>query len=133
MTVDARSCGGAGERDPFDDAASQLIERVAVGHDASPAEGLHVCTTCGSKLVQPLGWDESIGDTWLVVLGCPDCHSTRVGWFDQDAIDAFDRELDRGFAELEADLARLGHMSMLDGVNRFVRALDADAIQPFDF
>jgi hypothetical protein len=133
MTFDAQSRGHAIQRDRFDQVAWRLIEGVAAARNTSPAEGLHVCTRCGSKLVQPLRCDECIGDAWLVVLRCPDCHSARVGVFDDDAIDAFDRELDRGDAELVAELARLEHMNMLDSVNRLVRALDADAIKPIDF
>jgi hypothetical protein len=133
MTFDAHGRADAIQLDLFDQVAWRLIEGVAAEHNASPAEGLHVCTTCGSKLVQPLRCDESISDAWLVVLRCPDCHCTRVDVFDDDAIDAFDRELDRGDAERVADLARLDHMNMVDSVNRVVRALDADAIQPIDF
>ena len=44
-----------------------------------------------------------------------------------------ERELDRGDAELEADLAWLTYANMANEIDRFVRALDADAIQPFDF
>ena len=131
------SIGGGGrgavlQLGPFDDAAAQLIAGVA-RHDGSPAEGLHVCTTCGSKLVQLLRWGENIGDTWWAVLRCPDCRSTRAGVFGETAIEAFDRELDRGDAVLHADLERLALMNMRDSVDRFVRALNADAIQPIDF
>jgi hypothetical protein len=41
--------------------------------------------------------------------------------------------LDRGDAELETDLALLTHANMVDEIDRFARALDADAIQPIDF
>jgi hypothetical protein len=36
-------------------------------------------------------------------------------------------------SRLESDLALLAHANMADYVDRFLRALDADAIQPMDF
>jgi hypothetical protein len=38
-----------------------------------------------------------------------------------------------GVSRLESDLALLAHANMADYVDRFLRALDADAIQPMDF
>ena len=38
-----------------------------------------------------------------------------------------------GVSRLESDLAVLARANMADYVDRFVRALDADAIQPMDF
>ena len=38
-----------------------------------------------------------------------------------------------GVSRLESDLARLAQANMADYVERFVRALNADAIQPMDF
>ena len=38
-----------------------------------------------------------------------------------------------GVSRLESDLALLAHSNMLDYVERFERALEADAIQPMDF
>ena len=46
---------------------------------------------------------------------------------------SFDEELDRGMEELAADLGRLARANMADDVDRFVAALNADAIQPMDF
>jgi hypothetical protein len=41
--------------------------------------------------------------------------------------------LDRGLAELEADLVRLASANMANYVECFARALNADAIYPLDF
>src|SRR4051794_33954407 len=60
------------------------------------ADGLHVCTACDSKLVYPTDWEEEGGDKWYVELHCPNCDWTGSGVFDQELLDEFDEELDRG-------------------------------------
>jgi hypothetical protein len=97
------------------------------------AEGLHICEACHSRLVYPIWWEEASDDSWRVALRCPNCEWSGIGQFEQRLVDGLERELDRGDAELEADLARLTHPNMVDEIDRFVRALDVDAVQPFDF
>ena len=53
--------------------------------------------------------------------------------FDQDTVETFDEELDRGADALAQDYRRLVRANMADEVERFTRALDADAILPEDF
>jgi len=63
----------------------------------------------------------------------PNCEWTEVDTFDQPTVDRFDEKLDIGTEILIRDLKRLEQANMEDEVERFVRALGADAILPEDF
>jgi len=93
---------------------------------------LHVCTCCGSGLVYPTTWEEE-GEAWNVVMRCPECEAIRSGTFTQDAVEAFDDELDAGTSALLADYRRLCRSNMAEEADRLVAALDAGAILPEDF
>ena len=94
---------------------------------------LHVCPDCDKHLVYPVEWSEASPTHWEVELRCPNCEWSHVGAYDQDTVDYFDEELDRGTEHLVRDLKRLTRANMEDEVERFVAALDADAIWPIDF
>jgi len=94
---------------------------------------LHVCAECGSHLVYPLEWEESGATHWEVALRCPECESRDSGVYEQDVVERFDEELDRGTELLVRDLKRLMQANMEDEIERFVTALDADLILPEDF
>jgi hypothetical protein len=100
---------------------------------AEPAEDLHVCGTCDSELVYPVDWEESGAEHWEVTLRCPNCEWSGTGVFDQDIVERFDEELDRGTECLIEDLTRLTHANMEDEIERFTSALASDAIWPMDF
>jgi hypothetical protein len=119
----------------FEGVAAQLLPVGDFSSDASAGaeEGLHVCPACGSRLVHPTWSDEDGEASWLVALRCPSCEAFRLASFDDETIAEFERELDRGVAELSSDLERLVHANMVDYLDRFTRALEADAIQPTDF
>ena len=98
-----------------------------------PAEDLHVCGTCESELVYPVDWEEA-GDThWEVTLRCPNCEWNGTGVFEQDSVERFDEELDRGTEALVRDLKNLMQANMEDEIERFVFALEAGHIVPEDF
>ena len=97
------------------------------GHD------LHECPECDKQLVYPVEWEEASATHWEVMLRCPNCEWSTVGVFDQDTVDRFDEELDRGSEALVRDLKRLTKANMEDEIDRFARALAADAILPEDF
>jgi hypothetical protein len=96
-------------------------------------EDLHVCPDCASGLVYPVEWEEADEVRWEVELRCPNCEWSTVGVYAQETVDRFDEELDRGSEALVRDLRRLTRANMEDEVERFVRALHADAILPEDF
>jgi hypothetical protein len=100
---------------------------------AEPGHDMHVCGTCGSRLVYPVAWEEAGATHWEVALRCPDCEWHGTGVFEQGQVDHFDEELDRGTQALVRDLRRLMHANMEDQVERFVAALHAGHIEPDDF
>lgn len=94
---------------------------------------LHVCGACASELVYPVEWREAGARHWQVTLRCPNCEWSGTGVFEQEAVEAFDEELDRGTEAVVRDLRRLVRANMEDQVDRFVAALHADHIVPDDF
>jgi len=98
-----------------------------------PLEGMHVCPACGSRLVFPIAWDEAGPADWDVTLRCPNCDWLGRGVFDEELVERFDQELDRGTEVLVRDLQRLMRANMEDEIDRFVAALEADQIWPMDF
>ncbi len=111
-------------------------ERSAVAADPAASrtvEGLHVCPHCFSKLVTPVAWEEAGPTHWDVTLHCPNCDWLGSGVFDEELVERFDEELDRGTEALVLDLQRLMRANMEDEIDRFVAALAADQIWPMDF
>ena len=97
------------------------------------ASDLHVCVACESALVYPMEWEETGATHWEVALRCPNCEWHGSGVFEQDVVERFDEELDRGTEALVRDLKRLMHANMEDEIERFVTALHGGHIVPDDF
>jgi len=91
------------------------------------------CCSCGSMLVQPIDWSLIGRSHWRVVLRCPNCEWSGTGVFGQEAVDRFDRELDRGTRKLQSTLTRVSRACMEAEVEAFAAALERDLIVPFDF
>jgi hypothetical protein len=118
----------------FKDAEAATAEQAAPQTPApEPHQDLHVCAACASELVYPLQWEEAGAENWNVVLHCPNCDLYREGVFTQETVEAFDEELDRGGDALARDYKRLMRANMAEEIERFVGALEADAILPEDF
>jgi hypothetical protein len=113
----------------FEALASEAPGRPARG----PLEDLHRCPDCDRDLVYPVEWEEVSPTHWEVLLRCPNCEWHHVGTFDQPTVDRFDEQLDDGTEILMRDLRRLQQANMEEEMDRFVRALKADAILPEDF
>jgi hypothetical protein len=94
---------------------------------------LHLCDDCGSDLVYPTTWEEADERHWQVSLRCPNCEHFEQGIYSQDECDRFDDHLEAGTDALTRDFKRLMAANMAEEIDRFVAALDADAIQPMDF
>lgn len=116
----------------FDDSAAGT-QAAGVPAPARERTDLHVCGSCGSDLVYPVEWDEAGATHWEVSLRCPNCEWNGTGIFEQDVVDRFDEELDRGTESLVRDLRRLIHANMEEDIDRFVTALQAGHIVPEDF
>lgn len=119
----------------FDDAsgAPQHSHPPATAPARRESTDLHICGSCGSDLVYPVEWDEAGATHWEVSLRCPNCEWTGTGIFEQEVVDRFDEELDRGTESLVRDLRRLIHANMEEDIERFVSALHAGHIVPEDF
>jgi hypothetical protein len=104
----------------------------AKSHDET-VDDLHVCGSCSSTLVYPTEWEEAGATHWEVTLRCPNCEWAGTGIFEQDVVERFDEELDRGTEALVRDLKRLSHANMEDEIERFTTALTEDHIVPEDF
>ena len=115
----------------FEDAPVQMPEQLKRAVDHHP--DLHVCMTCESELVYPVEWDEAGPTHWEVSLRCPNCEWCGTGVFEQDLVERFDEELDRGTEALVRDLKRLMTANMEDEIERFVTALDGNHVLPEDF
>jgi|SRR3954452_12824220 hypothetical protein len=112
----------------------QVLEApTSVAEAAETVHDLHVCSACSSDLVYPIEWDESGSTHWEVTLRCPNCEWNGSGVFQQELVERFDEELDRGTEALVRDLKRLMHANMEDEIERFIDALQHDLILPEDF
>ena len=67
------------------------------------------------------------------IAALPELRVERTGVFSQDRVDDFDEVLDEGTEQLVSDLKQLMHANMSEEIDRFVTALDAEAILPEDF
>ncbi len=118
-------------------AADVLSVEGAAFPGPSPAAtvetGLHVCPECASRLVAPVAWEQAGPREWAVTIQCPNCEWWDADVFDEETVERFDEELDRGTEALVRDLLRLVRANMEDDVERFVAALHAGAILPEDF
>jgi hypothetical protein len=132
-TIEVVCFGEAASFGAGDVAPDAIAEAARPVEQSGPPQALHVCPECASTLVYPCDWEEAGKDSWSVSRRCPDCEWTHTGVFEQDLLEAFDEELDRGLEELGADLKRLVRANMAEEIERFAAALEADAILPMDF
>jgi hypothetical protein len=112
-------------------AATEPVSALSSGRGARIE--LHVCPACERELVYPVEWEETSPTHWEVLLRCPNCEWSDLGVFDQETVDRFDDELDRGTEAVSRDLKRLTQANMEEEIERFVTALRSDAILPEDF
>jgi phage-related protein len=104
------------------------------GSSETGDRSLHVCPECGSKLVQPVSWQqEKESCQWRVWRRCPECEWTCEAVHDEVAIDAFDEQLDLGSHALADELRALEHANMREMTESFIQAMDGDLITADDF
>jgi hypothetical protein len=106
---------------------------TALPSPKAPVRDLHLCPSCDRDLVYPVEWEEVSPTHWEVLLRCPNCEWTETDTFDQPTVDRFDEQLDIGTEILLRDLKRLQQANMEEEIDRFIRAVNADAILPEDF
>jgi hypothetical protein len=105
------------------------------GRTGTKAEtGLHVCPRCGSKLVQPLRWEQTgTPGRWRLWRRCPECELRLDEVHGEGEIDAYDEQLDDGTEVLAGKLQELELESMRRIVEAFSTALASDLISAEDF
>ena len=108
-------------------------ELQAPAEQRSELRDLHVCPACDSMLAYPTHWTEANQAEWEVTLRCPNCEWADTGIFDQETVERFDEELDRGTDQLVDDLKRLVYANMEEQIDRFCQALGEDHVLPEDF
>lgn len=91
------------------------------------------CPVCHSRLLQLLDAEPHPPGGWDVVLECPECWTLLEEHLADREVEDFDREFDEGTRQLVEALRRLVAEHMREDVDRFLAALEADAIQPMDF
>jgi hypothetical protein len=113
--------------------SGRFIEVVRFSEADNPTRELHICPVCSSDLVQPVEWAEDTETRWQLTLECPNCLWLEHGVYDRHQIEELEDRLDEGLAEMIGDLQRLAQANMVDDIERFVAALNADQILPEDF
>lgn len=100
---------------------------------ADLARDLMTCGGCGCELVQPVDWDEAGTRHWRVTVRCPNCEQAGTVVVEDEVVDHYDLELERGAAEL----ARALHVLVEDNIEtealRLRHALEGDHLLPEDF
>ena len=118
----------------FENEPANAVPRPALpAPRPADAPDLHMCGTCESGLVYPVEWEEAGATHWEVVLRCPNCEWAGTGVYEQQVVERFDEELDRGTEALVRDLKRLMQANMEDEIERFINALEGDHVLPEDF
>ena len=100
---------------------------------AEAARDLTQCGACGCDLVQPLDWQDAGRHHWRLVLRCPNCEATGTVVVEDQLVDFYDVELERGSAQLARALSDIVHERIAREVARFADALRDDLILPEDF
>jgi hypothetical protein len=110
--------------DVLDEHAARLAE---VAHD------LTLCGACGCEFVQPVDWDEAGPRHWRLELRCPNCERHGTVVVEDEVVDHYDLELERGAAMLARLLHETVERNVDDEVARFAEALDSGLVLPEDF
>jgi hypothetical protein len=109
------------------------VVRFDGSQEAPAREGLHVCQDCESELVQPMEWRSTSDDRWELTLHCPNCDWSSHGVYCHEQVEQLEEQLDLGVEAIVRDLKRLTSANMVDEIERFAAALEADLILPEDF
>jgi hypothetical protein len=113
--------------------SGMAIDVVDLGASQLGRHELHICPSCTSDLVQPVGWSETPDDKWELTLHCPNCEWLAEGLFDEHQVYGLEDKLEEGLVAMLNDLRRMTQANMAEEVDRFVAALNADLILPEDF
>ena len=94
---------------------------------------LQVCVACGEAFVYPVTWSESGPESWWLLLRCGSCGVWRELFARDDAVEAYDRFLDRGTAAITREANQLDRERLAAQVDSFGEALRLGLIGADDF
>jgi len=124
------------ERDEDDTARRNLAEGLRTPGQRpadAPRRDLEECPCCAGKLVYPVDWREAPHGFWELELRCPNCEWRVRDMFAQDQVEQFDETLNVATDQVIEALEKVSRENMSADIERFVAALEADHIVPFDF
>ena len=98
-----------------------------------PGSGLHLCHLCHDDFVVPVWWEETDDQQWHMLLRCAQCETYREITVGDDVAAAYERDLERGRAEITATLERSDRARMLAELPVLIAALKHDLIDAADF
>lgn len=96
-------------------------------------DGLTICGSCGSMLVQPQAWRQASSREWRVELRCPECEGFGTAVVDEELAEQLTLFHERARALVEVSMLRLASDNAEREIDRFARALETDLILPEDF
>ena len=97
------------------------------------ASDLHRCQLCYEDSVVPVEAEPLGPDLWEMRLRCGECGTYRDVVVSNAAARRYDRDLNRGTAEIATALQREEHERMRVEAQLFIAALDHDLIDAGDF
>jgi hypothetical protein len=98
-----------------------------------PARALHVCTTCGSKLVQCETWSHPEAERWVIGLRCPECFRMDTDGFLRPEVTAFLDHIERVTTAMRVLADQLDREAFEEQAEAIIYALAEGGIQPMDF
>jgi hypothetical protein len=112
-----------------------LVEGLPVPARTEPdaTRRLEACRCCTSTLVYPIDWREASNGRWELELRCPNCEWRVRDVFTQEQVERFDETLNVATDRVIDALETATRENMTADIERFVAALEADHIVPFDF
>jgi hypothetical protein len=100
---------------------------------AEVAQDLSTCGACSCPFVQPIDWDEAGARHWRVTLRCPNCEDVGTVVVEDEVVDHYDLQLERGAAELARVLHEIVEENIEREAERLREALDGGHLLPEDF
>lgn len=98
-----------------------------------PGSGLHQCAYCHDDYVVPVWFEDLDEQGWHLLLRCGQCETYRAIVVSDDVAHAYERDLQRGAAQIRAAVEELDAARMTVQVAAFIVALERDLIDAEDF
>ena len=115
---------------------AELRRRLRRAHGrrlATSTGRLDLCGACGESFVCPVTWSESGPADWWLLLRCGSCGESREVVATNDAVAAYDNQLDEGMQEINAAAERLAREALAAEADALGTALDMDLLGADDF